>query len=92
MDGFVERFMNPVGAWGGKGLDDRTPPDLEQDYAARLLAVVVEILGGQVTVTRSQLQSAPDQLLLLVWEGEDRLEFQTRHLESTGRPSDIPER
>jgi hypothetical protein len=80
MDDVVRAFTEPAGAWGGKGIDDRQPPDLATDYAARLVALLVESVGGTVTVSPSQLRSVPQRLLLLIREGEDVLELETRPL------------
>jgi hypothetical protein len=80
MDEFVAAFTEPVGVYGGKGLDDREPPDLSTDYAARLVALLVEDLGGTVAIPRPDLRAVPDRLVLLVREGEEMLELQTRPL------------
>jgi hypothetical protein len=89
MDELLQAFIEPA-AWGGKGIDDREPPELATEYAARLVAVLVEGLGGTVTVTPSQLRSVPERLLLLIRQGEDVLEFETRPLaQASDPPGDI---
>ena len=80
MDDLISGFVEPTGAWGARDMVNRTPPDLDADYAARLISVLVEKLGGQVTVTRPDLQAVRDRAILLVREGADILELETRRL------------
>ena len=80
MDDLIRAFAGPVGAWGGKGLDDREPPDLATDPMARLVAVLVEAAGGTVPLTRADLEAARDRLMLVVRKAEDALVLETRHL------------
>jgi hypothetical protein len=63
---------------------DHQPPDLTSDHAARLVALLVEGLGGSVTVTRKQLRDVSERCLLLVIENEGELRLDTRYLESDG--------
>ena len=80
MDDLIRAFIDPAGAWGGKGLDDREPPDLRTAASARLVALLVEALGGTFTVTRSDLHALADDALLVILEGEDMLQLETRRV------------
>ena len=86
MDDLIRSFAEPVGAWAGRGMDDGKPPDLQDDYAARMTALLVEALGGTITISRSELRAIPEQFLLLVRQDEEVLQLETRRL-ATGSPT-----
>jgi len=76
-----ERVRAFTGA--GAPLDKTTdwqPPDMMDDYMARLLALVVERLGGQATITRDEVREVPGRLMVLVREIDDSLIVETRRL------------
>ena len=82
MDDLIRSFAEPVGGWAGRGMDDGQPPDLQADYAACMTALLVEALGGTVTISRSELRSIPERFLLLVRQDDEVLQLETRSLAS----------
>lgn len=78
---------------------DRTttvePPDLTLDYAGRVIALLVERLGGQITLEAAELDSVANRLMLLPRVDEPRTEGQpTIHMEvrRLAGPDDAPRR
>jgi hypothetical protein len=70
---------------------DWQPPNLADDYMARLLPLLVEQLGGEPALTPDELRGASDRLILV--RVDDSLSIETRRL-ATEQPgaSDIPQR
>ena len=89
MDDIVKQFLGP-NAWGGRAEVEHEPPDLDADAGARLVALLVDISGGQIAVTREDLRSVSTGLLLLMRETEDSLVLETRRLASSDRQDRRP--
>jgi hypothetical protein len=56
------------------------PPSLEDDYEARLLALLIERAGGGETFSDDEVAAVPNRLLLVPMESEDGLRLEVRRL------------
>lgn len=66
--------------WTDSKPHDHVPPDLTDDYAGRVIALLIERLGGSVSLAAEQIRDVADRLIVVPVESEDGLEFQVRAL------------
>jgi hypothetical protein len=71
MDDLVKAIIEAKGVWGSR---DRSftqgPADLSADYAARVIALLVERVGGQVEFGPDEIRDVPHRLMLLPYAVE----------------------
>ena len=82
MDDLVRTILDTSGAWGGKSdVGPVQPPDLELDLTARVVALLIERLGGRVAFDQSDIASVPSRLLLIPSATEARgIDLEVRRL------------
>jgi len=81
MDDLVRSIVEENGAWSSRDSEiPRQYADLDQDFAARLVALLVESAGGRVEFDRDEVAAIPAGVALLVSATEDGLIVETRRL------------
>jgi hypothetical protein len=81
MDDVVRSIVEEKGAWGSRDCEvPRAWADLDQDFAARLVALLVESAGGRVEFHSDEVAAVPAGVALLVSPTEDGLIVETRRL------------
>ena len=79
MNDFVRKILGAPGAPGPKVVEHE-PPSLDDDYEARLLALLIERAGSGEFFSREEVAAAPTRLLLLPLESEDGLRLEVKQL------------
>jgi hypothetical protein len=70
MNELVRSILESRG-WGARnGRVPHDPPELRDDYAARVVALLVERLGGRVDLGSDELLEVPDRLMLIPYSVE----------------------
>ena len=81
MDDLIRSRVEEQGAWGSKDKSILLPAvDLDRDYSARVIALLVERLGGEATLTRNEIAIVADRLALLPLDSENTFGFEVRRL------------
>jgi hypothetical protein len=81
MDDLMRTIMDERTRWGPPDrVLDHQLPDLAADYAARVIALVLERIGGNAQFSQQELDDVPNRLLLLVRSTGDGVELETRRL------------
>ncbi len=82
MDDLVRTILDSPGAWGGKSdVEPLHPPDLRVDLTARLVALLVEQVGGRADFDAASIDSVATRLLLIPKATADRgIQLEVRRL------------
>jgi len=81
MDDLVRSIVEEKGAWGSRDSEvPRDYADLDHDFAARLVALLVDGAGGRVEFHRDEMAAIPARVALLVSSTEGGLIVETRRL------------
>jgi hypothetical protein len=79
MDDLVRTILERD-AWADKG-EAAPPPDLRIDLTARVVALLVEQVGGRVAFDSSDIAAVPSRLILLPFAtGDHGIQLQVRRL------------
>jgi hypothetical protein len=77
MDDLIRRIVESHAVWAAReGIVDQSPPDLDSDYAARVIALLVERLGGVVDIEARDIVDVPRRLLLVPYTTEPAMSDQ----------------